>query len=130
MLEDLRRNITYLNEYDEKSFIGLWIDDGVWSDVEYWKLEKDLLKIINHNNEKNCIQTHILGYVMRVIQLMMVSNWENFSIFDEHEKYTLNEDWGEPDIFDRYERFKYVIGVLFDKKNDLDNIEFGYQLKE
>ncbi|MFQ1023866.1 Imm41 family immunity protein [Avibacterium paragallinarum] len=39
------RNVTCFEEYDENSFIGRWLDYSEWDDEEYWKLEKDLLKI-------------------------------------------------------------------------------------
>ncbi|HDR1486936.1 TPA: hypothetical protein QB445_002073, partial [Pasteurella multocida] len=44
-LLDFYRNITFFEEYDENSFIGRWLDYSEWNDKEYWKLEKDLLKI-------------------------------------------------------------------------------------
>ena len=60
---------------------------------------------------------------------MIVSDWDNFSILKEHELYTLDEDWGIPTIYDRYERFKYVLGILFTDETDLDDINFGYSFK-
>ena len=131
MFENFNRNITFLGEgiYDPNSFIGLWIDDGVWSDTEYWKLEKDLLSINFHYPTNTPIPRNILWGVMRITQLMMVSNWNNFSIYKPHELYTLDEDWGKPTIFDRYERFKYVLGILFTDEINLDAQDFGYNLK-
>ena len=131
MFENFNRNITYLGEgiYDPNSFIGLWIDDGLWSDLEYWKLEKDLLSINFHYPKNTPIPRNILWGVMRITQLMIVSDWDNFSILKEHELYTLDEDWGIPTIYDRYERFKYVLGILFTDETDLDDINFGYSFK-
>jgi len=130
MLNNLRRNVTYLKDYDEKSFIGLWIDYGLWSDIEYWKLEEDLLNVINYKDNEFYISDNVLNYVMRIVQLMIVHNLEEFSILDKDKKYTLNDSWGEPDIFDRYERFKYIVGIIFEKNRDLRNIDFSYQLLE
>ncbi|MFP1006230.1 Imm41 family immunity protein [Acinetobacter baumannii] len=131
MFENFNRNITYLGEgiYDPNSFIGLWIDDGLWSDLEYWKLEKDLLSINFHYPKNTPIPRNILWGVMRITQLMIVSDWDNFSILKEHELYTVDEDWGIPTIYDRYERFKYVLGILFTDETDLDDINFGYSFK-
>lgn len=131
MFESFNRNITFLGEgiYDPNSFIGLWIDEGVWSDTEYWKLEKDLLSINVHHPTNIPIPRNILWGVMRITQLMMVSNWNNFSIYKPHELYTLDEDWGVPTIFDRYERFKYVLGILFTDEINLDTQDFGYSLR-
>lgn len=131
MFENFNRNITFLGEgiYDPNSFIGLWIDEGVWSDTEYWKLEKDLLSINVHHPTNIPIPRNILWGVMRITQLMMVSNWNNFSIYKPHELYTLDEDWGVPTIFDRYERFKYVLGILFTDEINLDTQDFGYSLR-
>jgi hypothetical protein len=131
VFENFNRNITYLGEgiYDPNSFIGLWIDDGLWSDLEYWKLEKDLLSINFHYPKNTPIPRNILWGVMRITQLMIVSDWDNFSILKEHELYTVDEDWGIPTIYDRYERFKYVLGILFTDETDLDDINFGYSFK-
>lgn len=131
MFENFNRNITFLGEgiYDPNSFIGLWLDEGVWSDIEYWKLEKDLLSINFHYPKNTPIPRNILWGVMRITQLMMVSNWNNFSIYKQHELYTLDDEWGVPSIFDRYERFKYILGILFTDEINLDDQDFGYNLK-
>lgn len=131
MFENFNRNITFLGEgiYDPNSFIGLWLDEGVWSDIEYWKLEKDLLSINFHYPKNTPIPRNILWGVIRITQLMMVSNWNNFSIYKQHELYTLDDEWGVPSIFDRYERFKYILGILFTDEINLDDQDFGYNLK-
>ncbi|KAB1859944.1 hypothetical protein F4W09_02140 [Acinetobacter tandoii] len=131
MFENFNRNITFLGEgiYDPNSFIGLWLDYCVWSDLEYWKLEKDLLSINFHYPKNTPIPRNVLWGVMRITQLMIVSDWDNFSILKEHELYTVDEDWGIPTIYDRYERFKYVLGILFTDETDLDHINFGYSFK-
>lgn len=131
MFENFKRNITFLGDgvYDPNSFIGLWIDEGVWSDIEYWKLEKDLLNINSYYSNNSMIPRDILRGVMRITQLMFVPDWNEFSIYKKHELYTLDEDWGKPTIFDRYERFKYVLGILFTDEINLDAQDFGYNLK-
>ena len=131
MFENFNRNITFLGEgiYDPNSFIGLWLDEGVWSDIEYWKLEKDLLSINFHYPKNTPIPRNILWGVMRITQLMMVSNWNNFSIYKQHELYTLDDEWGVPSIFDRYERFKYILSILFTDEINVDDQDFGYNLK-
>ncbi|HEM8710281.1 Imm41 family immunity protein [Acinetobacter baumannii] len=130
MFKCFYQNITYCDNYDPMSFIGLWLDYGVWSDIEYWKLEKDLLAINQFYSEGLMIPNEISRGLMRIIQIMMVSDWQDFAILEEGKKYTLNDDWGHPDIFDRYERFKYILGVFYDKDVNLSNIEFGYFLRE
>lgn len=131
MFENLNRNITFLGEgiYDPNSFIGLWIDEGIWSDTEYWKLEKDLLSINFHYSNNIQIPREILTGVMRIIQLMIVPNWSEFTISEKYELYTLDEEWGVPTIFDRYERFKYLLGILFTEEISLNDLDFGYNLK-
>lgn len=123
MLENLKRNVTYLDEYDEKSFIGFWLDDNAWSDIEYWKLEEDLLKI-RHLDD---ISFEDLSDVMRIVQLMFVPNWNDFTIMKEHEQFTLNKDWEEiPNISDRFERLIYVLGFLFNPNREPDLSDFAY----
>ena len=124
------QNVTYSDTFDSESFIGLWLDYGVWSDIEYWKLEKDLLVINEFYSEDMIIPNDISCGLMRIIQIMMVSNWESFTILEKSKKYTLNDDWGHPTIFDRYERFKYIIGNFYHKNINLSSVEFGYFLRE
>lgn len=123
MLENFKRNVTYLDEYDEKSFIGFWLDYNTWSDIEYWKLEEDLLKI-RHLDD---ISFEDLSDLMRIVQLMFVPNWKDFTIMKEHEQFTLNKDWGEiPDISYRFSRFTYVLGILFNSNIEPDFSNFVY----
>ncbi|QOW51418.1 hypothetical protein G0029_16605 (plasmid) [Acinetobacter sp. YH12138] len=129
MLENFNRNVTFLDDYDPNCFIGLWIDECVWSDKEYWKLEKDLLSINYHYSNNVAIPRNILCGIMRITQLMIIPNWNDFEIYKEHELYTLNEDWVVPTIFDRYERFKYLLGILFTEEVSLEKLDFGYNLK-
>ena len=123
MLENFKRNVTYLDEYDEKSFIGFWLDYNTWSDIEYWKLEEDLLKI-RHLDD---ISFDDLSDLMRIVQLMFVPNWKDFTVMKEHEQFTLNKDWGKaPNISDRFERFTYVLGFLFKQNREPDLSDFAY----
>ncbi|SUB34304.1 Uncharacterised protein [[Pasteurella] mairii] len=108
-LHDFYRNVTYFKQYDENSFIGRWLDYSEWNDVEYWKLENSLLEISNiYKIDKN-IPADILMGVMRIIQLLIVPNWVDFKVSNSE----------NADIYDRYERFKYMISMLFSE----DNIE-------
>ncbi|MDY4279535.1 MAG: immunity 41 family protein [[Pasteurella] mairii] len=108
-LHDFYRNVTYFKQYDENSFIGRWLDYSEWNDVEYWKLENSLLEISNiYKIDKN-IPVDILMGVMRIIQLLIVPNWVDFKVSNSE----------NADIYDRYERFKYMISMLFSE----DNIE-------
>ncbi|WP_065236993.1 immunity 41 family protein [Gallibacterium genomosp. 3] len=106
-LYDFYRNITYFEQYDENSFIGRWLDYSEWNDVEYWKLEKSLLEISNmYRIEKN-VSTDILMGIMRIIQLLIVPNWNDFK----------PSNIKNGSIHDRYERFKYIISMLFSESN-------------
>ncbi|WKS98709.1 immunity 41 family protein [Gallibacterium salpingitidis] len=106
-LYDFYRNITYFEQYDENSFIGRWLDYSEWNDVEYWKLEKSLLEISNmYRIEKN-VSTDILMGIMRIIQLLIVPNWNDFK----------PSNIKNGSIYDRYERFKYIISMLFSESN-------------
>ncbi|AFU19463.1 Imm41 family immunity protein [Actinobacillus suis] len=114
-LNDFYRNITFFKEYDGNSFIGRWLDYSEWNDFEYFKLEKSLLNIARMYSEKGELEQDILIGVMRIIELMMVSNWGRFEINDL-------------DIYARYERFKYVLARLFFKE-DIFLDEFDCQPK-
>lgn len=106
-LLDFYRNITFFEEYDENSFIGRWLDYSEQNDKEYWKLEKDLLKIAQMYRTTNEVFPDILIGVMRIIELLMIPNWNSFIISNSE----------SVDIYDRYERFKYIISILFNNKD-------------
>ncbi|MCK3655914.1 hypothetical protein A4G19_09115 [Pasteurellaceae bacterium Macca] len=115
---DFYRNVTFFKEYDVNSFIGRWLDYSEWNDVEYSKLERDLLKIAYAYREKNEIHQDILVGVMRIIELLMVPDWRVFII---------ESNTNDTDIYDRYERFKYIISVLFTNKDIiLDDFFYSY----
>lgn len=131
MLENFKRNLPYPGspDFDQDSFIGLWVDDCVWSDVEYWKLEKDLLSINSIYPSPTLVPREILIGVMKIVQFLMVPNWNNFQILETAELYTLDKNIEEiPNIYDRFERLQYVLSVLYTDIIDIDNIDFDYQL--
>ncbi|MFQ1013841.1 Imm41 family immunity protein [Avibacterium paragallinarum] len=97
------RNITFFKEYDENSFIGRWLDYSEWDDEEYWKLEKDLLKIAYKYRKTHIAHQDILIGIMRIIQLLIIPDWNVFIVS--------NKD--DMNIYDRYERFKYIISIIF-----------------
>ncbi len=99
-LNDFYRNVTYFEEYDENSFIGRWLDYSEWNDKEYWKLEKSLLKIADIYNKEGSVSKDILVGVMRIIELLLVPDWMVFKVKDNN-------------IYDRFDRFKYVLSKLF-----------------
>lgn len=101
------RNVTYFEEYDEQSFIGRWLDYSEWNDVEYYKLEDDLLKIAYTYRTTNEIHQEVLMGIMRIVELLMVPDWLEFIITSDDKSI---------DIYDRYERFKYIISVIFTHK--------------
>ncbi|MCF7530119.1 Imm41 family immunity protein [Neisseria lisongii] len=119
-LTDFYRNVTYFDNYDENSFVGRWIDYGEWSDDEYWKLEKSLLAIAKKYKLKKKISQEILIGLMRIIDLLMVSNWELFPINPVNCKYK------DADIYDRFERLKFLISYIFQEDNDFKKYEFAY----
>ncbi|ARU64622.1 hypothetical protein FWK45_03990 [Histophilus somni] len=113
---DFYRNVTYSRLYDENSFIGRWLDYSEWNDDEYWKLEKDLINIaITYKNTKLIKQDILIG-IMRIIELLIIPNWDSFTL--------LTKD--NSDIYDRYERFKYIISKIFTDENiDLDIFSYN-----
>ncbi|UNU73316.1 immunity 41 family protein [Moraxella nasovis] len=115
---DFYRNITFSDNYDVNSFIGKWIDDAIWSDEEYIKLEKSLLTIQKAYPYPTDIPREIIISLYRIIELMMIPNWLDFDV----EKSNLND---ESDIFDRFERLKLVISYVL-SGNDIQEIGFGY----
>ncbi|PJG85958.1 Imm41 family immunity protein [Conservatibacter flavescens] len=112
-LNDFYRNITFFEEYDENSFIGRWLDYSEWNDHEYFKLEKSLLKIARIYQENDELKQDILMGIMRIVELMMISNWGYFEV-------------KSLDIYDRYDRFKYLLSKLFSKEEIfLDNFAYS-----
>ncbi len=120
---DLQRNVTFWEGYDENSFIGKWVDDGIWSDKEYWKLENDLLRIKKKHPYPKDIPREIVAGIFRINELLMVSNWTLFEIE--------SSPWlsDEVNIYDRFERFKVMVRCLFLGEN-IENSSFYYYYKE
>ena len=52
-LVNFYRNTAFDDRYDANSFIGMILDNNLWSDDEYWKLEADLKKILQHYKNKS-----------------------------------------------------------------------------
>lgn len=126
MLENLKRNIPYLDEYDEKSFIGYWLNYKVWSDTEYWKLEADLLKI-RHFDE---VENDTLASLMRIVKIMMVADKESYSILKTHEQYAISDDEEVPNLYYRFERFSVILSNLFNSEINIEDISFYYEYIE
>lgn len=102
---DFYRNITYFSTYDENSFIGRFLDYFEWDDKEYWKLEKDLIKISIYYKQHGWVPQDVLIGLTRIMQIICIPNWDVVSIYN-------NSNYSA-DIYDRYERIKYVLSMLF-----------------
>ncbi|WP_324682396.1 immunity 41 family protein [Bibersteinia trehalosi] len=113
---DFYRNVTYSRLYDENSFIGRWLDYSEWNDDEYWKLEKDFLNIAITYRKTKLVEQDVLIGIMRIIELLIIPSWDSFTIFTD----------GKSDIYDRYERFKYIISKMFaDEHMDLSIFSYN-----
>lgn len=104
-LYNFYRNITFSNDYDEHSFIGYWLDYGIWSDEEYWKLDDALNAVKTQYPYPADIPRDICVGIARIAELMMVPNWLDFEIKGE-----VSED---STIYARFERLKYMIRSVF-----------------
>ncbi|WP_126331185.1 Imm41 family immunity protein [Moraxella cuniculi] len=105
-------------DYDVNSFIGKWVDDYVWCDSEYIKLEQSILNIQKVYPYPTDIPRDMIVFLYQIIDLMMITGWENFAI-DK-----INAD-DQTDMYDRFERFKVVISCVLSGEN-INEIEFGY----
>lgn len=113
---DFYRNVTYSRLYDENSFIGRWLDYSEWNDDEYWKLEKDFLNIATTYRNTKLVEQDVLIGIMRIIELLIIPSWDSFTIFTDDKS----------DIYDRYERFKYIISKIFsDEYMDLSIFSYN-----
>lgn len=119
--KDLERNVTFSEEYDENSFIGKWYDYEVWSDEEYWKLEKALIEIRETYPLPEDIPRETVLKIFRIMELMIVPNWLNFSI--EPSLWVTDKIT----IYERYERLKQVVKSVFSgEKIEAGEIDFDY----
>lgn len=118
-LHDLYRNVTFLEEYDEQSFIGLWLDESIWSDEEYWKLDNALNNIKQMYPYPSDIPRDISACIAHITELMIVPNWEAFSVVGKNTS-------DEVSIFERFERLKFVLRSIFTGE-ELDVIHFDYR---
>ncbi|VEG13551.1 Uncharacterised protein [Moraxella cuniculi] len=115
---DFYRNVPMSIDYDVNSFIGKWVDDYVWCDSEYIKLEQSILNIQKVYPYPTDIPRDMIVFLYQIIDLMMITGWENFAI-DK-----INAD-DQTDMYDRFERFKVVISCVLSGEN-INEIEFGY----
>lgn len=105
-LSNFYRNVTFFDDYDENSFIGRWLDYGIWHDEEYWKLDEALTLISEIYPYPTDIPRDICAGILRITQLMMVPHWRDFEIESSQELH-------ENSIFERFERLKYLLGAVF-----------------
>lgn len=117
---DLNRNVTFSENYDEQSFIGKWLDYGVWNDKEYWKLDRAFEDIKSAYPFPHDIPREIAAGIFRIAEIMMVPNWEAFSVE------TCSDTCNEAGIFERFERLKVRIRCIFTGES-VDNADFDYR---
>ncbi|MDO4907796.1 Imm41 family immunity protein [Neisseria sp.] len=108
-LDNFYRNITFSEKYDEKSFIYEWINNGIWCDEEYWKLEASLNHLKTQYPYPNDIPREICLGIVRIMELMMVPNWLDFEI-QPSVNHPANTD---ATIYERFERLKFVCRSIF-----------------
>lgn len=132
-LMDFYRNIAFDERYDENSFIGKILDYNYWSDKEYWKLEKDLIKILKFNQNKKFIKQEFMEGIASICNDVFLNiSWSCVDIYENDKSFKLDKyiiGIKEPSIEDRFRRLKnLLLCISYDDKGFFD-IDFCYRNK-
>lgn len=122
-LEIFFENVKYSSKFNPNSFIGKFILNGIWSDKEYWKLEKDLFKIYNKYKGKE-IPREIFAGIVCISESLCISNVSEilFNKGDTIKPYHRMD-------FDLRERYDVLLYYLFSIYEGELNCEFDYEEK-
>ncbi len=121
VLNNFYRNIKTSSSFSSNSFIGKFIFRGIWDDNEYWKLEKDLLKIYKNYRHKN-VPRKIFADILSISEVFLISNTSEI-LFKKNgilqPYYSLGFNPKE-----RYDVLIYCIFGLYEKEFNVYDFEY------
>ena len=126
-LVNFYRNTAFDDRYDANSFIGMILDNNLWSDDEYWKLEADLKKILQHYKNKELDPEIMQGIISN--DIFLSGSWRDVDIDAKSECFKLDEyqEDTKPNIFDRFRRIKSLLLAVASGDENFYKIKFFYE---
>ncbi|CZE46590.1 Imm41 family immunity protein [Campylobacter geochelonis] len=121
------QNIKKIDKFNPHSFVGKFILQGVWSDIDYWGLDSDLVKIYKHYKNKELPKDIFAGIVSIMTDICGIC--EKSEIYIDNEYYLKNDDGVIPDLYSRYERLKVLCECIV-YKHEFECIDFWYNPKD
>ena len=128
-LVNFYRNTAFDDRYDENSFIGMILDYNLWCDDEYWKLEADLKKILQHYKNKELDPEIMQGIISISNDIFLNGSWRDVSVDTKSEcfkTYEYQEDT-KPNIFDRFRRIKSLLLAVASGDENFYKVKFFYE---
>lgn len=101
-MREILRNFPHCEEYRDDSFVGIWHEEGLFNEMEYWKLDKEIFDLSvlycseNIPREIAWPLTRIFSYIMMSIQAhynpndgFQVENLDDLQMFEFRERLQL-----------------------------------------
>ncbi len=108
-MKNINRNSPNCDEYKSDSFIGLLHEKCVWSDDEYFKLDKELYQLAEKYHGVDNLPRELVWRLMKIFNTVMSYFVSHFDLNDGFELKHLEND----EVYNRKERFCLVIEGLF-----------------
>ena len=126
-LELLYRNSTSSSKFDIGSFVGKFIYQKTWSDCDYWKLDKALMKILSYYHNKT-LPREIFAAIIAIFN-DVIGVEDKSEIYVSNILCAKNSDGVVPSIYDRFERLNVLCNSIVFKEK-LSNSGFWYAPKD
>ena len=128
-LVNFYRNTAFDDRYDANSFIGMILDYNLWCDDEYWKLEADLKKILQHYKNKELDPEIMQGIISISNDIFLNGSWRDVDIDAKSECFKLDEyqEDTKPNIFDRFRRLRSLLLAVASGDENFYKIKFFYE---
>ena len=69
----INRNFSGSKHYSEKSFIGIFHEDELWDDKEYFLLEEEVFALCEQYSGDKCLPREVVWPVMRIFSYLMLT---------------------------------------------------------
>lgn len=121
VIENLLRNFPHCAEFSDDSFLGIYHEQQLWNEEEYWKLDKAIYQLAEKHNGKD-IPRSIAWPIMRIFSYLMMSIQAHDDSNDGFKILNVDSD----SLFNWRERFQLVVEGFFSGKMPANDI-FEYQ---
>lgn len=117
-MQHLNRNFAGCDEYSVDSFLGLYHEEAVWNDDEYFKLENDIYALASEYSGSSTLQREVAWPVMRLFSYLMLSLGSHCDPNDGFKIKNISDE----QFYSRRERVQLVFEGVF--KGEMPKREF------